>query len=203
MPQTMEAPRAPVSGEIDVVIVGAGFGGMYMLHRLRGLGLSAVVFDVASGVGGTWYWNRYPGARCDVESMQYSYSFSEELQQDVAMERGFRRAARNPALRQPRRRPAGPAARHAVRDTGHGGGVQRGDTPLDGADGSRGRGVGAVLRDGDGVLVGGQDAGFAGVGQLQGQDLPHRALAARTGRFHRPEGRRWSAPGHRRSSRSR
>jgi len=74
--------RTPVSGKIDVAIVGAGFGGMYMLHRLRGLGLSAVVFDVATGVGGTWYWNRYPGARCDVESMQYSYSFSEELQQD-------------------------------------------------------------------------------------------------------------------------
>ena len=53
-----------------------------MLHRLRGLGLSAIVFDVATGVGGTWYWNRYPGARCDVESMQYSYSFSEELQQE-------------------------------------------------------------------------------------------------------------------------
>jgi cation diffusion facilitator CzcD-associated flavoprotein CzcO len=53
-----------------------------MLHRLRGLGVSAIVFDVASGVGGTWYWNRYPGARCDVESMQYSYSFSETLQQE-------------------------------------------------------------------------------------------------------------------------
>ncbi|MGN6310167.1 MAG: flavin-containing monooxygenase [Xanthobacteraceae bacterium] len=66
----------------DVVIVGAGFAGMYMLHRLRGLGLSARVFEQGSGVGGTWYWNRYPGARCDVESMQYSYSFSEELQQE-------------------------------------------------------------------------------------------------------------------------
>ncbi|MBI5130003.1 MAG: NAD(P)/FAD-dependent oxidoreductase [Rhodopseudomonas palustris] len=65
----------------DVVIVGAGFGGMYMLHRLRGLGLTARVFEQGSGVGGTWYWNRYPGARCDVESMQYSYSFSDELQQ--------------------------------------------------------------------------------------------------------------------------
>ena len=66
----------------DVVIVGAGFAGMYMLHRLRGLGLSARVFEQGRGVGGTWYWNRYPGARCDVESMQYSYSFSEELQQE-------------------------------------------------------------------------------------------------------------------------
>src|SRR6195952_432435 len=82
MAQATETQRAPMPAKIDVVIVGAGFGGMYMLHRLRGQGLSAVVFDVASGVGGTWYWNRYPGARCDVESMQYSYSFSEELQQE-------------------------------------------------------------------------------------------------------------------------
>ncbi len=67
---------------VDVVIVGAGFAGLYMLHRLRGLGMTARVFEAGSGVGGTWYWNRYPGARCDVESMQYSYSFSEELQQD-------------------------------------------------------------------------------------------------------------------------
>ncbi len=66
----------------DVVVVGAGFSGMYMLHRLRGLGFSARVFEQGSGVGGTWYWNRYPGARCDVESMQYSYSFSDELQQE-------------------------------------------------------------------------------------------------------------------------
>jgi cyclohexanone monooxygenase len=66
----------------DVVVVGAGFAGMYMLHRLRGLGLSARVFEQGDGVGGTWYWNRYPGARCDVESMQYSYSFSDELQQE-------------------------------------------------------------------------------------------------------------------------
>ena len=66
----------------DVVVVGAGFAGMYMLHRLRGLGLSARVYEQGGGVGGTWYWNRYPGARCDVESMQYSYSFSDELQQE-------------------------------------------------------------------------------------------------------------------------
>ncbi len=67
---------------VDAVIVGAGFAGLYMLHRLRGLGLSVRVFEAGKGVGGTWYWNRYPGARCDVESMDYSYSFSDELQQD-------------------------------------------------------------------------------------------------------------------------
>ena len=65
----------------DVVVVGAGFGGMYMLHRLRGIGLSVRVYEQGGDVGGTWYWNRYPGARCDVESMQYSYSFSDDLQQ--------------------------------------------------------------------------------------------------------------------------
>jgi cyclohexanone monooxygenase len=66
----------------DAVVVGAGFAGMYMLHRLRELGLRAVVLEAGSGVGGTWYWNRYPGARCDVESMQYSYQFSDTLQQE-------------------------------------------------------------------------------------------------------------------------
>jgi cyclohexanone monooxygenase len=66
----------------DVVVVGAGFAGMYMLHRLRGQGMTARVYEQGSGVGGTWYWNRYPGARCDVESMQYSYSFSDELQKE-------------------------------------------------------------------------------------------------------------------------
>ena len=66
----------------DAVVVGAGFAGMYMLHRLRGLGLRAVVLEAGGGVGGTWYWNRYPGARCDVESMEYSYQFSDELQQE-------------------------------------------------------------------------------------------------------------------------
>lgn len=67
--------------DFDVVIVGAGFAGMYMLHKTRSMGLSARVFEAGDGVGGTWYWNRYPGARCDIESMEYSYSFSEELQQ--------------------------------------------------------------------------------------------------------------------------
>ena len=74
--------RPPEAGAVfDVVIVGAGFAGMYMLHRLRGLGFTARVYEAGDGVGGTWYWNRYPGARCDVESMQYSFSFSEELDQ--------------------------------------------------------------------------------------------------------------------------
>ena len=74
--------RPAETGTFDAVVVGAGFAGMYMLHRLRGLGFTARVYETGGGVGGTWYWNRYPGARCDVESLQYSFSFSEELDQD-------------------------------------------------------------------------------------------------------------------------
>jgi cyclohexanone monooxygenase len=80
---TTRRERASEVGAVfDAVVVGAGFAGMYMLHRLRGLGLSARVFEAGGGVGGTWYWNRYPGACCDVESMQYSFSFSEKLDQE-------------------------------------------------------------------------------------------------------------------------
>jgi cation diffusion facilitator CzcD-associated flavoprotein CzcO len=66
----------------DLVIVGAGFGGLYALHRAQQHGMAARVFETGDDVGGTWYWNRYPGARCDVESVEYSYGFSEELQQE-------------------------------------------------------------------------------------------------------------------------
>jgi len=71
-----------VSTELDAIVVGAGVAGLYQLHRLREMGLSVKVLEAADGVGGTWYWNRYPGARCDVESMSYSYSFSPELEQE-------------------------------------------------------------------------------------------------------------------------
>src|SRR5580658_10667039 len=78
----MDTPILSEVREVDAVIVGAGFAGLYMLHRLRALGFSVRVYEAASGVGGTWYWNRYPGARCDVESVDYSYSFSPELEQE-------------------------------------------------------------------------------------------------------------------------
>ena len=66
---------------IDAVIVGTGFAGMYAVHKMREMGIAAHAFKAAPDVGGMWYWNRYPGARCDVESMQYSYSFSPEMDQ--------------------------------------------------------------------------------------------------------------------------
>lgn len=68
--------------DVDVLIVGAGFSGLYLLHRFQKAGFSARCFERGDGVGGTWYWNLYPGARCDVESMQYSYGFNEDLQQE-------------------------------------------------------------------------------------------------------------------------
>jgi len=79
-----KSPPSGVDGPetLDVVIVGAGFAGLYMLHRLRGMGFATRVYEAGGNVGGTWFWNRYPGARCDVESMEYSYSFSDELQRD-------------------------------------------------------------------------------------------------------------------------
>jgi cyclohexanone monooxygenase len=70
------------ASEVDVIIVGAGFAGLSMLHRLRSQGLSTRLFEAGDNVGGTWFWNRYPGARCDVESHEYSYSFSPELDQE-------------------------------------------------------------------------------------------------------------------------
>jgi cation diffusion facilitator CzcD-associated flavoprotein CzcO len=68
--------------DFDVVVVGAGFAGLYSLYRLRGMGMRVRVLEAGSGVGGTWFWNRYPGARCDIESLDYQFSFSEELLRD-------------------------------------------------------------------------------------------------------------------------
>lgn len=71
-----------IGDAVDAVIVGAGFSGLYQLHKLRQQGLSARIIEAADDVGGTWYWNRYPGARVDIESMAYSFSFDEELEQE-------------------------------------------------------------------------------------------------------------------------
>ncbi len=74
--------NSATESNVDVIVVGAGFGGLYALHKFRQQGLSVRVFETAPEVGGTWYFNRYPGARCDVESLDYCYSFSDELQQE-------------------------------------------------------------------------------------------------------------------------
>ncbi len=86
MPEAMVATRVSdttrsvSTQEVDVAVVGAGFAGLYILHRLRKAGFSAVVLEEAGDVGGTWYWNRYPGARCDIQTIDYSYTFDPELE---------------------------------------------------------------------------------------------------------------------------
>lgn len=81
-PATHDTASSRAAPDVEVLVIGAGFAGLHMLHRLRSLGFSVRVLEAAGGVGGVWFWNRYPGARCDVESLQYSYSFSPELEQE-------------------------------------------------------------------------------------------------------------------------
>src|SRR5262245_47878292 len=76
--ETAREPSATMGTDFDAIVIGAGVSGLYQLYRLRELGLTARVFESGSGVGGTWYWNRYPGARFDSESWTYGYSFSQE-----------------------------------------------------------------------------------------------------------------------------
>ncbi len=144
--------------EFDVVVVGAGFAGMYMLHRLRGMGLSVRVLEAGGGVGGTWYWNRYPGARCDVESMEYSYQFSDELQQEWAWSERYAaqpeilRYANHVADRFDLRRDIQLDTRVTRR------GLRRGGGPLADRDRGRRRGRRDLLHHGDRLPVGAQPA---------------------------------------------
>ncbi|WP_160108245.1 flavin-containing monooxygenase [Pseudomonas izuensis] len=82
MSEAQQGKASACPSEFDVIVVGAGFAGLYLIHSLRQKGLSVRAFEAGSDVGGTWFWNRYPGARCDIESVIYSYSFSDELQDE-------------------------------------------------------------------------------------------------------------------------
>jgi cation diffusion facilitator CzcD-associated flavoprotein CzcO len=83
------ASTTRVKPDFDAIVVGAGFAGIYLVHRLRGLGLSVRLYEAGAGPGGTWYWNKYPGAASDIESLEYSYTFSDELQQEWSWSRRF------------------------------------------------------------------------------------------------------------------
>jgi cation diffusion facilitator CzcD-associated flavoprotein CzcO len=90
MPQTeADATVNGVHDRLDAIVIGAGFAGMYMVHRLRELGFTVHGFEAGDDVGGTWYWNRYPGARCDSESMYYSYSFLPDLEQEWPLDERY------------------------------------------------------------------------------------------------------------------
>ena len=177
-------------GNLDLVIVGAGFAGMYMLHRARAIGLSARVFEAGSGVGGTWYWNRYPGARCDVESMEYSYQFSDELQQEwdwterYAAQPEILRYANHVADRFDLRRDIrfDTRVRAAAFDEPQGRWVIETD------DGARTAATWCVMATG--CLSSTNLPDFDGLDRFPRGLVPHRPLAAPRGRFHRPAGRR-------------
>ena len=81
-PPSPHPDRTPDEPELDAVVVGAGFGGLHMLRRFQEAGLQARLFEAGDEVGGTWFWNRYPGCRCDVPTIEYSYSFDEGLEQE-------------------------------------------------------------------------------------------------------------------------
>ena len=177
------------------VVVGAGFAGMYALHRLRGLDFSVRVFDTAGDVGGTWWWNRYPGARCDIESLDYSYSFSPELEQEWEWTERYAVPARDPALRQPRRRSLRPSSRHPVRHHGRVRDVRRSVGPLDSGHRPGRRGVGAVPADGDRLSVHAEVAGDPRHRHLRRGDVPHGHLAPPRRRPRRRGGSPSSGPG--------
>src|SRR3712207_6511858 len=87
--ETQAAAVAAPALDFDAIVIGAGMSGMYQLHRLRELGMRVRVFEAGTGVGGTWYWNRYPGARFDSESYSYGYSFSRELLEEWSWSEHF------------------------------------------------------------------------------------------------------------------
>ena len=187
------SPRAASSAQtpltLDVVVVGAGFAGMYLLHKLRGLGFQVRVYEAGDGVGGTWYWNRYPGARVDIESQEYSYSFSDELEDEwewterYATQPELLRYANHVADRFDLRRDI----QFETRVTAAA--LRRGGEPLDGDHRPRRQGLGPLLRHGHRLPVGDQGAATSRVGELPRADLPHRPLAAGGRRLHRQDGR--------------
>ena len=189
MPETKTLPA-----RLDAVVVGAGFAGLYMLHRLRAAGpVGAGLRGRRDGVGGTWYWNRYPGARVRRrEHAVLAISFADGAGAGVELDRALRRPAGDPALRQPRGRPLRPAPRHPVRHPGRRAPAfdEAADRwTVDHRQGRRGHAPAtASWRRAASRLPGLPD--ITGARRLRGPDVPHRPLAAREGRLHRQAGRR-------------
>ena len=187
---SIEQPRsatgmAPVVTELDAVIVGAGFAGLYMLHRLRGLGLTARVIEAADGVGGTWYWNRYPGARCDIESLEYQYGFEDELPREwkwterYASQPEILRYINHVADRFDLRRDIQFETRVT---SAH---FDESTNRWDDRDRPRRASVGGVLHHGDRLPLRAAASRLQGPRFVRGRLVPHRLLAARRRRLHR------------------
>ena len=178
-PRWKHRPQPGQTLDYDAIVIGAGISGMYQLYRLRELGLTVRVFEAGTGVGGTWYWNRYPGARFDSESYSYGYSFSQELLRGMELDRAFRAAAGDAALPELRRRQVRPAPRHPVQQPGRQPRTStrrraRWEVTLE--DGSRHRA--RFLITAIGPLSAPTLPRIPGVDDFQRPVLPHRPLAA-------------------------
>ena len=177
--------------DVDVVVVGAGVAGLYMLQRLRGLPMSAVVLESGDDVGGTWYWNRYPGARCDIPTTDYTYSWDPELETEWTWSEKY---ATQPEILRYLQHVADklrPAPRHPLLDPGDGGDVGRRLLDVDdhaptGATPSRCRWY--VMATG--CLSMPKEVDIDGHRALPGRRLLHQPLAPRGRRPHRQAGRR-------------
>ena len=177
--------------DLDVIVVGGGIGGLYTLYKMRGLGLTARAFEAGSGLGGTWFWNRYPGCRCDIESLEYSFSFSPELEQEWHWPERYGTQPADPRVHRARRRPLRPAqgrdARTPASLTAHFDSAANLWTMTTDKGESRQR---AVHRHGDRQPLDAARAGLRRPRELQGRLVPHRPVAARRRRLHRPARRR-------------
>ncbi len=176
--------------EVDAVVIGSGFAGLYSMHRLRNvMGLEVQGFDNAGGVGGTWYWNRYPGARSDTEVNAYCYSFDKDLFHEWKWSERYPRQSEILAYLNH------VADRHDLTRS-YRFNTQVTDVTWD-EENNRylittddgGRYAAQFLVEAVGLSVRDQDPRLPGAGQLRRRDLPHRPVAAREGRARRQEGR--------------
>ena len=180
MTNKVQSPRKSGSIEhYDVVVIGAGVSGMYALHHLREMGLSVRVYDGATDVGGTWWYNRYPGARVDGPgSPFYCYTFSEELMKEWDWAETQSDSGRRAGLPRTRRRSVRPPPRHPVRDLGGRRPLRRSGAALDGRDQHRCARLRPVPDLRGGRPLDREPARHPGHPRLRGRVLPHRPLAA-------------------------
>ena len=171
----------PATSSYDAIVIGAGISGMYQLHRLRGLGLSVRVFEAGDGVGGTWYWNRYPGRALRFRELDLRLLLLRRDPAGVGLERALLGAAGDAALLQLRRRQARPPPRHHVRQPRPSGDLRRGGERVGDRDRGRPPRARALPDHRDRPAVGADHAEHPGRGELPGRGLPHRPLAARAG----------------------
>ena len=179
VPQARQESAAAIPApDYDAIIIGAGMSGLYQLYRLRELGLEVCVFETGTGVGGTWYWNRYPGARFDSESYSYGYSFSQELLDEWNWTEHF-----SPQPETGATATSSPTSSTCAATSGsaprHRRALARGRAQLARHAGRRQQPQRALPDHRDRPALGADHAPHPGDRRLQGSFLPHRSLAAR------------------------